>query len=314
MTTYGQRRDSSRSRSHSRPKFEQVSPARELTSSALSADPQRLGSEGQLLPMPSVIPPGYMQGTRWIRDGSGRPRLELLQTPEQYQVRYGSQSPSILDPPQPQCRPVANDLNNPNLSIQSESPRFSRSRSIRAHGSLSRSRSHSRSQSEQVPFPLDPTPPPVPAIPQPSRPQQRPFPVPSVIPPDFPEGTRWVVDFPGGRPYLETPDRFRVRYGVKSPAVAPIREDHQRRDSFQPQPVAQHQSSFVQYPHFDHAQSPVMASPSPQKPFLKRIFGGIVGNRGTRTPAPTPPTPISSLQTPSRPPYRVKQRSRTKSM
>jgi hypothetical protein len=44
--------------------------------------------------------------------------------------------------------------------------------------------------------------PPVPSILRRPARQNKPAPVPAVIPPGYPEGTRWVVDF-NGRPRLE---------------------------------------------------------------------------------------------------------------
>ncbi|KAH8810210.1 hypothetical protein DL96DRAFT_1716921 [Flagelloscypha sp. PMI_526] len=188
-----------------------------------------------------------------------------------------------------------------------------------------RSRSHSRSRSEQVAPAPDPNAPPVPFIqPRPGR-QQKPAPVPSVVPPGYPEGTTWVVDF-GGRPRLVTPEQYLARYGTQSPAVLLAGQIHQQhvpqqssrhtpqpnypQAQFQPHPMAQP----IQQPRPVYAQGPVIASPSPQKPFLKRMFGGIIGsNKGTRTPGPTQPPPVSPAP-PSRPSSRTKQRSRTKSM
>ncbi|KAH8795257.1 hypothetical protein DL96DRAFT_1826640 [Flagelloscypha sp. PMI_526] len=188
-----------------------------------------------------------------------------------------------------------------------------------------RSHSHSRSRSEQVAPTPDPNTPPVPFIqPRPGR-QQKPAPVPSVIPPGYPEGTTRAVDF-GGRPRFVRQEQYLAQYGAQSPAIPLASRSHQQhvpqcslrytpqshcsRALFQLYPTVHP----IQQPLPVSAQAPVVASPSPQKPFLKRVFGGIIGsNKGTRTPRPTQPPPVSPAS-PSRPSSRKKQRSRTKSM
>ncbi|KAH8810170.1 hypothetical protein DL96DRAFT_555299 [Flagelloscypha sp. PMI_526] len=176
-----------------------------------------------------------------------------------------------------------------------------------------RPRSHSRSRS------VDPnTTHELVISPQPRR-QQKPAPVPSVVPPGYPEGTVWIVDS-SGRPRLETPGQYLARYGTQSPAVLLMDRSHQQhvpqtpsrhipqphysQAQFQPHPMAQPR----QEPRPVYAQAPVIVSPSPQRPFLKRVFGGIVGsNKGTRTHGTTNPPPVGLSS-------RTTQLSRTKSM
>ncbi|KAH8810110.1 hypothetical protein DL96DRAFT_1627703 [Flagelloscypha sp. PMI_526] len=133
-----------------------------------------------------------------------------------------------------------------------------------------------------------------------TRIQKKKLPMPSVIPPGWPDGTRWVRDR-NGRPYLETPEQYR----------------HQEHVSFQPLPlphaVPQPQSTSVQRPYPAITQPPTIVSPFPQKPFLKRLFGGIVGGSKTPKTHGAVQLPLVNPSTPSQPLLRTKRRPRTKS-
>ncbi|KAH8810169.1 hypothetical protein DL96DRAFT_1761097 [Flagelloscypha sp. PMI_526] len=179
-----------------------------------------------------------------------------------------------------------------------------------------RSRSHSRSRSERdVPSP-DPEAPPVPFIQSRPRRQQKPAPVPSVIPPGYPEGTVWVVD-PPKWPRLETPAQRAARYGTHSSPVLQASQNYQQdpqassrypQTRVQSHTIIQPQPSAAPQNLLDSPQIPVTAPSAPQKPFLKRMFGGIIGGKETRTPGPTQPPPAGSAPSPFQP------LSRTKSM
>ncbi|KAH8797402.1 hypothetical protein DL96DRAFT_997044 [Flagelloscypha sp. PMI_526] len=172
-----------------------------------------------------------------------------------------------------------------------------------------RSRSQSRSRADQVAPHSDTCAPPVPLIPSPSTRQQKPFPIPAVIPPGYPEDTRWTVGL-SGRPRLETPDQFRMRYGVLPPAVAPVREQPQKVHSSQPPPPHEPQTSFTQESPTGSAQPPTT-----RKPFLKRFFGGMIGHhKDVHSAISAEPPSATHMLTVSHLPVRGKQRSRTKSV
>ncbi|KAH8810104.1 hypothetical protein DL96DRAFT_1716824 [Flagelloscypha sp. PMI_526] len=260
--------------------------------------------------IPSVVPHGYPEGTKWAAcSPGGWPRLV---TPEGYPVRRDIQAPAIMlaeqehDPRasgcQSQFHPTRTYPDDRFIVVQREPPRLSQMTSSNTQHPR-RSRSHSRSRSDHDAHPLDPNAPPVPQLPLRTSRQQKEFPIPQVVPPGYPEDTRWTVGL-NGRPQLEascsfifnsTPDQFRARYGVSAPAVAPAREGS-------PNHAQQHVLD---------SQTPAIASKSPQKPILKRILRGLLGSNKRAEPSGLPTDPVPNT---SQPLFKTERLSRTKSM
>ncbi|KAH8797399.1 hypothetical protein DL96DRAFT_1787933 [Flagelloscypha sp. PMI_526] len=197
-------------------------------------DTPQLERQQRRAPVPSVIPPGYPDGTTWVVD-NGRPRLMI---PEPHMPQHETQSPAAhsskyrhrmhitdttsrvnttegnrdrLLPAFKSSPPVTSqDLHyrspGPNVGWR-DSPRekinfpFDTVPVTPPSGLSRRSRSHSRSRPEQIP-PLEQNGLPVPSVSFHPQRYNRPAPMPTVIPPGYPEGTRWIVGS-GGRPKLE---------------------------------------------------------------------------------------------------------------
>ncbi|KAH8810112.1 hypothetical protein DL96DRAFT_1627706 [Flagelloscypha sp. PMI_526] len=273
-------------------------------------------------PMPSVVPPGYPEGTTWILDSGGRPKLE---TPAQHIVRCSKQSPAAFlvgngrrhdnfqaRAVEPRLQPANDDPRTLPSEHSEEYTARPRSRSPGSYESPPRSNTRSRHQAKQEPL--------VPFVPPRQCRQHKPAPVPSVIPPGFPKGTRWVVDS-SGRPRLETPEQYQARYRIPPPSASIAGQGTQQLVSHTPntQPWFPHphntqsQSSFTQQPHPIYAQASAATLPQASKPLFKRIFGGIIGcNKGARTPGAAQ-EPLVSSAPPSRASSKVNQMSRTKS-
>ncbi|KAH8797393.1 hypothetical protein DL96DRAFT_1787850 [Flagelloscypha sp. PMI_526] len=280
---------SRRSRSHSRSQSEQVTPSTDLNASPIPAIPPRSQRQQKPAPVPSVVPPGYPEGTTWVVDSFGRPRLE---TPEQRRLRYESESAVAMqtgqrhDPfPQSQVHPISSTLHHQS-AFQDEPTRYSISKSTNNKNSR-RSRSHSRSRLEHVTPALDSNAPPVPIISQRSNRTQKSFPVPSVIPPGFPEHTSQydLVVLTDATTIPRTLRALCLQREIQSP------------------------SSLVQDPSIDAPRPPETVDQEPQKPFFKRIFGGFGGKKGLKTAEPAQVGPaIPQLSS------RAERRSRTNSM
>ncbi|KAH8797406.1 hypothetical protein DL96DRAFT_1721312 [Flagelloscypha sp. PMI_526] len=211
----------------------------------------------------------------------------LLQTPEHNSVRNGAPVPAVMlgdqqnDPrpsnSSPSFPPDLEYSRHPqDINIHGESIRSPRAKSRYTQNSPHRSRSHSRPRPNQAAVHLGTDASEVEPILRRPGCTQKAYPIPTVLPPDYPEGTTWVVDS-SGWPRLEEsglsiPDQFRSRYGVSPPAVAPVREHPQ----------------YHGHQHGNGSSAGVIAPPPPQKPILKRIFGGILGsNKRKGTPGPT---------------------------
>ncbi|KAH8797404.1 hypothetical protein DL96DRAFT_1565671 [Flagelloscypha sp. PMI_526] len=280
------------SRSHTRSKSEQVLPSSDPCAPAIPVIPLRWRQQ-RPAPIPNAIPPGYPAGTTWVLDSGGWPQLKvcsLLPTSSPRELAYltfkvpesltghvnASPHTAIRDREQRQsqfCPPIDHSRHLGPIAHHEDSNRLSRANLTNAYDLPRRSRSQSRSRSDQVAPLFDVTAPPVPSIPPRTGRQQKQFLIPDAIPPGYPDGTRWIVGS-SGWPQLETPDQFRERYGISSPAVAPARESP--------------------YKHGRDPHAPVIASPSPQKPMFKRIFGGILGgNKRAGTPGPTQAPPAN---------------------
>ncbi|KAH8797400.1 hypothetical protein DL96DRAFT_996833 [Flagelloscypha sp. PMI_526] len=284
---------------------------------------------------PSAIPPIYPEGTTWVVK-DGKPQQI---TPEQYLVWYGTQSHPVHTSGiarQQRMTDVGNwaiktESQRNNFQSAFDNPLASTSQSDSRHRSgsrppvvpppgfpgpvmdwrdiprekinfpiatvetssenLRRSRSHSRSRSEHVAPTLGQDTPWVPLNPRRPGRQNKPAPIPAVIPPGYPVGTQWVVDS-NGRPRLETPEQYLARYGTPSPAV----------------PLTGHDN-----PHqISTPQTSTSSNPSPRKPLLKRVFGGIIGTKKPATiVAPAPAAPAKPDPQPS---STSRVRSRAKSM
>ncbi|KAH8810171.1 hypothetical protein DL96DRAFT_1627891, partial [Flagelloscypha sp. PMI_526] len=108
---------------------------------------QRPGGRQKSAPVPTVIPPGYPEGTAWVVDSGGQPRLE---TPAQYRVRYNVQTSDSILPKQghDQYPQPFNDI-PPQTPGRSEGS-FQRPRSKSIHEpSTSRDEARRRSRSRQ---------------------------------------------------------------------------------------------------------------------------------------------------------------------
>ncbi|KAH8810105.1 hypothetical protein DL96DRAFT_1685603 [Flagelloscypha sp. PMI_526] len=164
--------------------------------------------------VPSVIPPGYPKDTTWVYNSSGRPQPAA---PEQYSVGNppvvrlkeqsrnpgGSTSRSQFDQAIARCGPETTPFSR-------ECTPLSRAKPNNSHDPR-RSRSSSHSRSNQVaPF-LDAIISPVPPIPKnPSR-QQKLFPIPTVLPPGYPEDSRLLTSIKNVMSLTES---------TQSPAIA----------------------------------------------------------------------------------------------
>ncbi|KAH8806772.1 hypothetical protein DL96DRAFT_597597 [Flagelloscypha sp. PMI_526] len=299
------------SRSQPRSESEQVVSSPHANAPLVPITRMRLGSPPKPATVPKVIPPGQPPGSTWVIDSTGWPRL----VPGQHQTGFGTEYPVVpLVEPQDDSRastPLSHIHPLPHTAaFLGESNRSSRSETTRNQDSR-RSRSHSRSREDEAPLPLDLDVPPVPPVPPHPNRGQKPYRVPEVIPPGYPEGTRWVVGR-DGRPRLETPEQYRKRYGVRAPAVAPNRHAPLQAVAHHPQPVAQPQYEFVHPTRPESVHPPDGVEQMPQKPFLKRIFGGFGGKQGSKTSEHTHPPPAAAPASPSAP--RTERRPRTKSM
>ncbi|KAH8810102.1 hypothetical protein DL96DRAFT_553140 [Flagelloscypha sp. PMI_526] len=263
-----------RARSHSRTRSQQVMPASDSSSPPVPDVPQRSKVIKKIAPIPSAIPPGFSSDSFWIRDGYGWPRL---QRPEQYPAQdgiysttsplvgqHGQLQPNHGPPPQPPVQCITH--------LQSDSTRYSRSNAISDHHPSPRSRSHSRPRLEDSSTPTAPD-----LLlgreSQPNLPK-----IPSVLPPGYPDGAVWVRET-SGRPRVETPEQYRRRYGLRSPAVPPRRQEVPKRVAFQPEAQV-----FAVQPLPEPEHPSTSASPAPQKPFLTRLFGGIRGSNKHPSP------------------------------
>ncbi|KAH8810092.1 hypothetical protein DL96DRAFT_1716816 [Flagelloscypha sp. PMI_526] len=192
-----------RARSHSRSHPDRIAYPEDFEAPAVPVSPPR--PQAKQWSIPSTVPPGYPDGTVWVRSSSGWPELVM---PENPPAQNKVKSSIVRSPAQQnELRPSQHDhvechsrLETP--AFQRESTRLSRTKSANTQDAPRRSRSHSRSRVDQVAPHSDTSAPPVPLIPSPSTRQQKPFPIPTVIPPSYPEDTRWTVGL-SGRPRLE---------------------------------------------------------------------------------------------------------------
>ncbi|KAH8810099.1 hypothetical protein DL96DRAFT_1716820 [Flagelloscypha sp. PMI_526] len=106
-------RDPRRARSHSRSRSDQLAHPLDTDAPPVPSILPRSGGQPKKFPVPTVLPPGYSEDTRWVVGSGGWPRLEashssvslfnfvlllilfLRQTPEQYRARYGVSPPAV---------------------------------------------------------------------------------------------------------------------------------------------------------------------------------------------------------------------------
>ncbi|KAH8810107.1 hypothetical protein DL96DRAFT_1561805 [Flagelloscypha sp. PMI_526] len=288
-----------RSRCHSRSRSQPATPLPDSNIPPVPDVPSRLGPRGKLFPVPSVVPP-RISDLRWVTDDEGWPHRGR---PEQYQSPHDSKFSLVGQQVHQQAhhgplQPPVQFTAHP----QGDSTRFSRSDGISDHHPSRRSRSHSRprlegsSRSPAPDLPLE-------------RVSHRKLPkIPSVLPPGYPDGAVWVRE-PNGRPRVETPEQYRKRYGLQSPAIPPRRQDVPKHVAFRPEA----QWFPVQEPLLEPEYPSMSGSPAPQKPLLKRIFGGIVGRSKNSNVAETAQLPTVDALMPSPSSSRTKERSRTNS-
>ncbi|KAH8810098.1 hypothetical protein DL96DRAFT_1627662 [Flagelloscypha sp. PMI_526] len=361
------------SHSHSRLQSDKAHPVTDCTTLPASFIPRGSGRQRESAPLPSVVPPGYPDGTIWVLD-NGWPRLMI---PEQYITSHRTKLPPartvekdrqqrMVDVGKWAVRtednrhgfqPAVDYLHPQTAGLCDGSSPFSLSTSQKFHdASIFQDHRRSRSRQSVVPppgfpgpvvdwrdiprskinFPFatvpDPPPPelprrsrshsrhrdiqspdgnspPVPFVPPRPRPayQRKPAPVPSVVPPGYPEGTIWISDS-NGRPRLVTPEQYISRYGTQSPTILHSGpNDPQIIQALAPQSRLLVQSQPID----DFSSTLPSTSSPPHKPFLKRMFGGFLGGR---TDGPALPASVTPVLPVSRPLSRSKQRARTKSM
>ncbi|KAH8806761.1 kinase-like domain-containing protein [Flagelloscypha sp. PMI_526] len=242
------------------------------------------------LPNPEMSPTNANSGVmQAFQISSEKPHLETQERSsaqdEMQFLRIGrDHQPQFYNQfiPQFQFQPDVDHNVHPVPDFHREPGRISPSKPIGKFRPLRRSRSQPHLESERIAS-LDQNTTIVPFNPPLSRPNLAPRAVPS--------SSRWAGQHARLGPLDE-----RLQSEFPSPVIP---RQYFRRHLPPPPP-------FIQQPSPLSAQPAMTVLPSPSKSFFKRIFGGIMGNKGDRTPKPTPATPPP-------PPPPEKRRSRTKS-
>ncbi|KAH8823740.1 hypothetical protein DL96DRAFT_1558644 [Flagelloscypha sp. PMI_526] len=336
--------------SHSRSRGDKFASLPDSNTPPVPAVPQRPGREGKVYPMPSVLPPGYPEGTCWIRDRGGRPHLE---TPAQYRARYGIHVRRTVV--QPLTRPedvgregekrakttVVIDKNQTkentcgdknvlqallydptDLHIrtnQGRPPCVGRQpkeggRRLREKGG------HLVGVSKDV---IDSLGRRLNEMGQcPRRKTKRKESWPGYRPRGkIMEGVRKMANGGVERPCRSGKTKWEWKEGtgvnLRGRPYGKV-NGNDGRHGFGERTKERNwlaNSSVDDTPPPDAVQPPVIESPSSQKPFLQRMLGGIIGrNRDRKTPRPVELPPVNHASTTSRPLFKANQRSRTKSM
>ncbi|KAH8810103.1 hypothetical protein DL96DRAFT_1821619 [Flagelloscypha sp. PMI_526] len=124
--------------------------------------------------------------------------------------------------------------------------------------------------------------PPVPLVlPRPRQAhQQKPDPVPSVLPPGYTKDTLWIADSSGRSNHMRS---IFTRYGTRSPTIL-------LSGQVQPQnkaPTPQYKLMDRSHPSADSQFTQPKTTSPPHTPFLNRMFGGFIGGRTAGSTLPT---------------------------